>query len=268
MTPVPDKLTELLEAAFREVADASWAELLLPFARELYRQAYAFRLHQRTAADNRIEHELVVLRNTLRIAWHSGAERASGLPFSLHEWRVAIAVSLLHDLRFIPRITEEMVVGAVDSDSAERIAQARARQRQEHMRGSVEDAQRLLQDLPGLMSDVETRECLGYIGLHDLWKLGWPYPPSSDWLAVCCLEGDALWPLDSEFGPLADLERKGQDSPDFATLRRQAADNFRLQLCAYRDTFPSTEPFRDGETMIRTSEGAKILAELRRFWDI
>ena len=245
----------------------------------LYERAYHDKLKDRTPEDNRPEHELVVLRNTLRICWRSGHERASDDPFDRSELRIAVATALLHDLRFIPRVTEEMIGAAAaqgSADAAERLRRLKFEQRLLHMRGSAEDALNLLQSDPTLLTEAECRHCIGYISLHDLWKLGFPYPASSDWLAVCCMEGDALWPLDSEFGPLADLERKHPDlerngvfHPDFDRLRQQAGSNLKSQLCAYRQTFAIVaERFQDQETIIRTVEGARILNELRSHWHI
>ena len=268
---VPEELHNLLVSAFAVIDDRCVDELLA-FAAQLYELAYATRLKDRTPEDNRPEHELVVLRNTLRISWRSGAERDSGLPFDRSELRVAVASALLHDLRFIPRIQEEAIKEAEDRGDlaqARELRDGKAGQRAEHLRGSAEDALNLICSVPGLMTDAETRQCVGYIGLHDLWKLGWPYPAGSDWLAVCCFEGDALWPLDPAFGPLADLERKGLWKPSFDQLRAQAKSNLDTQLRAFRASFAATaERFQDSETVIRTTEGARMLQELRAYWGI
>jgi hypothetical protein len=267
-----EDLVRLLQSAFDVVDDKVVATDLAAFATELYTIAFDERLKDRTAEDNRNEHEIVVLRNTVRICWRSGRERASGRPFDRQELRVAVATALLHDLRFIPRVTEEMVIDlerSGDFAGAEAVRKRRAEQRRDHMLGSAEDAGKIIARHPTLLTEAEARQCLGYIGLHDLWKLGWPYPVSSDWLAVCCVEGDALWPLDGDFGARADLERKGNFAPSFEELRSQAASNFDTQLRAYRRSFDSTkEEFQDDETIFRTTEGGRILRELRSFWDI
>ena len=105
--------------------------------------------------------------------------------------------------------------------------------------------------------------------MHDLWKFDWPYPATSDWLAVCCLEGDALWLLDPGFGPLADLERKGRMNPTLDELQEQAVSNLKTQLRNYRKNFVfSADQFRDDETIIRTTEGQRILKEAMTFWRI
>lgn len=269
---VPDDLHTLLVSAFAVIDDRLVADELLAFAVKVYELAYIARLKDRTAADNRPEHELVVLRNTLRICWRSGAERDSGLPFDRCELRIAIAIALLHDLRFIARIQEEAIREAErrgELEEAETLRIRKARQRAEHLHGSAADALKLIRSVPGLLTEAETRQCVGYIGLHDLWKLGWPYPAGSDWLAVCCFEGDALWPLDPAFGPLADLERKGLCNPSFDQLRAQAQSNLDTQLRAFRASFAATaERFQDSETVIRTTEGARMLGEMRAYWGI
>lgn len=268
---IPAQLLALLESCADEVDDLAVRARLVNLAFAIYERAYELRLGQRTPEDNRPEHELVVLRATLRICWRSGAERSSGRPFDESELRVAVATALLHDLCFIPRITEEMVVAARAADpvAARALEERKATQRTEHMRQGAELALRLLRAAPRLLDDAESRQCAGYIALHDAWKLGWPCPLDSDWLAVCCLEGDALWPVDRDFGPLADLERKGVGRPTFAQLRDQAAANLRNQLVAYRSQFAACgQRFSDQDTMLRTREGARMLAELRDYWGI
>lgn len=269
---IADYLHNLLTDAFAVIDDRQAADDLFAFAAQVYDLAYTTRLKDRTPEDNRPEHEMVVLRNTLRICSRSGAERDSGLSFDRSELRVAIAIALLHDLRFIPRVQEEAIKEAEERGDLARARELRDRkagQRAEHLRGGAEDALNLILSVPGLMTDAETRQCVGYIGLHDLWKLGWPYPAGSDWLAVCCFEGDALWPLDPAFGPLADLERKGLMKPSFDQLRAQAQSNLDTQLRAFRASFAATaECFQDSETVIRTTEGARMLEELRAYWRI
>jgi len=272
ITAVPENLTSLLKDCFQVIDDYRIAGGLSDLAFSLYERAFEARLKNRTPEDNRPEHEIVVLKNTLRICWRSGRERESGYPFDRSEFRVAVATSLLHDLRFIPRITEEMIKAAEDRGDhteADRLLKLKGDQRILHMRGGGEDALRILRAHPLLLTDAEVRQCVGYIGIHDIWKLGWPYPTSSDWLAVCCLEGDALWPLNRDFGVRADLERKGISNPTPDQLRRQAASNLDTQLCHYRANFDfSAEAFQDDETIIRTSEGARILREERDYWNV
>jgi len=268
----PEPLRALLDTAFVLIDDAALVDDLRAFARRVYALAWDARLRHRTPEDNRPEHELVVLRDTVRIAWRSGRERNSGDPFDRSDLRVAVATALLHDLRFLRRITEQEIEALEHDgrhDEALTLRHRKSEQRAEHMRGGAEDAGRLLRSVPGLVTDAELRRVLGYISLHDAWKLGLPYPLASDWLAVCCLEGDALFPLDADFGPLADLQRQGVAEPTREQLRDQAAANLRTQLVAYRKNFAATaEPFQDGETILRTTEGARILAEARRYWGI
>jgi len=141
--------------------------------------------------------------------------------------------------------------------------------RRSHMVGGAIDAHSLLTSDRFLELD-EIDRCVGYIGFHDAWKLDLPYPPSSDWLAVCCFEGDALWPLHKEFGPLADLQRHDKNaSPTLKQLTERAQSSLRNTLIHHRTGWPrDAEGFQDAETVIRTSEGARILRDLRNYWRI
>ena len=273
---VPEYLRSLITLAFGAINDRSVAEDLHHLADRLYERAYRARLGLRTSDDNRPEHEPIVLGHTMRICWHSGAERASGLPFSLSEFRIAVAVSLLHDLEPIPRVTEEMIRNAEnhgEADEATRLRQVKTAQRLIHMRRSAEAALVLLGNAPSLLDAIEVRQSVALIALHDVCKLGLAYPSSTDWLAVCCLEGDALWPLFGhakfgDLGPLADLERKGVMNPTRAQLRDQAQANLE-SLRSYRANFGCTaEQFRDDETILRTEEGSMLLNEYRNYWEI
>lgn len=271
MPEVPGKLRTLLDAPFEVIDNHALAGALSALAQDLYQRAYSRKLKDRTHEDNRPEHELVVLRNTMRICWRSGAERPGG-PFTVSELRVAVAVSLLHDLRFVPRIAEDEIAAAEKRGNREEAARLRRLKEQNrllHIRGSAEDAKDLLLAGEPLLTPTEVTQCVGYTALHDAWKLHLPYPLASDWLAVCCFEGDALWPLDPEYGPLADLQRKGIEQPTREQLRDQAASNLKTQLQGYRASFaPTAEHFQDQETVIRTAEGASILRELRAYWGI
>ncbi len=281
MSSIPSDLLTLLRSTFHCINDRKIADELCTFGTQLYEIVYTKHLHERTPADNRPEHELVVLRNAMRICWRSGRERDSGHRFDIHELRVAVATSLLHDLRFVPRVMEEDIEAAIkrgDTKEAARLKKKKSENRLLHMQGSAEDALEVIEAIPSLMSEQESRQCIGYISLHDTWKTGLPYPASSDWLAVCCFEGDALWPLDIDFGPLADLERswflKHKNLDDFQTslprLKKRAQLNLNGQLHHYRkSSFGSVvDVFQDNQSVIRTGEGARILDELCKHWGL
>lgn len=179
------------------------------------------------------------------------------------------AVALLHDLGEIQRVTELDVREARergDFAEAERLAAKRARQRPEHMIASAELAHEIL-SIPKLAIPARVRDrAVEHIGLHDMVKLGVPFPPRSDWAAVCCVEADLLWPVSPE-GPAADLRRRGVEGFGRAELAAQARANFETQLVAYRKSFPRHEQFSDPETFLRSSESARMLAEYRAYWD-
>ena len=94
---LPVDLGALVDRAC-EVIDASDRRHLREVAQAVAISAWRHYLAWRTPADNRSEHEFIVLGNTLRIA--------VGERLSVSDLRVAIAFCFLHDTHFIPRITE------------------------------------------------------------------------------------------------------------------------------------------------------------------
>ncbi|MEM7233122.1 MAG: hypothetical protein AAF517_13150 [Planctomycetota bacterium] len=257
---VPAFLVERLEKAFEVVSERGLRDRLRRFGSSLYEEAFhRYLCDQRVAADNGISHELVVLADTMRICVRSGSERDSGSPFDERELLVAVAVSLLHDLRPMKR----------GSSSPEESA----RRRMAHMRGGCDDARTVLDAVeakalePSFGKDVIERT-LNLISKHDLVKCGEPYPESSDWLAVCCFEGDSLWVLHG-LGVCADLLR--DQAPLFAEgLRARARSNYAKLLKGNRAQFRDLDQaeFRDEETIFRTSEGASVLRERLSGWGL
>lgn len=224
--------------------------------------AWERHLSRRDPAESPHEHEIYVLEATMRLF---AAEGLIGLEVKLF----GCVVALLHDLGEIRRVTELDIRHAReqgDLAGAERLAAKRARQRPEHMIASAELAHEIL-SMPRLAIPVHVRDrAVEHIGLHDMVKLGVPYPPRSDWAAVCCVEADTLWPVSPE-GPAADLRRRGLGGFGRGELAAQARANFETQLVAYRNSFPRHERFSDPETFLRTSEGAGMLAEYRAYWE-
>ncbi|MEZ6139969.1 MAG: hypothetical protein R3B84_05300 [Zavarzinella sp.] len=269
---LPAHLIELLDNSLHGLENHDHSGELRHFAKTLYQAAYQFRFQYRTADDNRLEHELIVLENAIRIGLKVGANLESPTPRTVGDFQVLIISALLHDLRFIRRITEQDLryVKEHGSDSEyQKLVMERSQQRLSHMRGSAADAKIVLKTLAYPLEQQVIRQSIGYIHLHDLWKTGVPYPLASDGLAVCFFEADALWPLHPHYGPLADLERQGIPAPDFDQLRQQAIENYHLQLCAGRKLFEHTaEQFQDDKTIIRTSEGQRILREYCTYWGI
>ena len=123
------------------------------------------------------------------------------------------------------------------------------------------------------LNDVEAEKCVAIIRSHDRWKLGDSLPASSDWLAVVCLEADALWPL-HPLGVQADLERPddvGQikDLHDPQVWREQLAVSVNT-LRKYRANWPidGGDPFQDRHSIFRTPSGHAMSEQWLRFWGI
>ena len=293
---LPVELGALVDRAC-EVIDASDRRHLREVAQAVAVSAWRHYLAWRTPADNRSEHEFIVLGNTLRIA--------VGERLSVSDLRVAIAFCFLHDTHFIPRITEWRIrelqreADAADAQAAdsrataassadasaraielrqraEALRTARLEQRQRHMDGGAANAGFLLQriHLPGepprlALDDAERRRCCEIIARHDDWKLKRAHPPSDDRLAVACLEGDSLWPL-HPLGVQADLERPGDDgriadvwSP--AEWRRQVAESLKT-LREHRGNWPEDAGFTTTDAIFRTVEGGRIYREWCEHW--
>jgi len=275
MADFPGFIETLLRDACAPIAaDApALAAELYDFSRRACAGSWEAGLKSRESWDNHPAHEAVVWRNTARIAWASGREGDPARRCTLSELRVACLTSFFHDIRPLVRISEESILaeakGGASEEAVRKLSEAKAAGRKAHMQGGAEDANRWLLQHPELASPEERRRTVGYIALHDLCKAGWPYPLSSDYVALYCYEGDVLWPLDRDFGPLADLQRKGIVTPAPEELRRQAHSNFVSQLVAYRESSfrALADEFRGG-TIIRTAEGAKILTELLNYWQI
>ena len=230
-------------------------------------------LSKRTAEDNRVEHEFVVLGAALRIA---EAER-----LSLSGKLVVACVTFLHDTYPIHRITERAIRERLKLDPAlaADLREKKVRQRIEHMEGGARNASLLLRALdhplrPGepIVSEAVRERCAAIIAAHDFWKLGKPHPALGDPEAVVCFEADALWPL-HPLGVLADLERPGEpghahDLNDPGEWRKQIRNNLET-LREYRKNWDRTdEEFQDGESIFRTAEGYRLYREWAALWGL
>lgn len=276
MSHIPKALEAQLAAAFENVMHPEIRAQLAAEGRDLYQTAWNRYFRHRTHADNRLEHELVVLKHFFQIAGDPSTEEPiPAPPLSLSELRVGLATCILHDTCFIPRITEAHIADARSEAEAEELRKRKASQRRDHMRGSARNAKRILAELAasghGWLNHAETLRCVGLIALHDIWKLGFPWPPAHDRLAVCFVEADALWPVSHPTGPLADLQRDNGEAyqPSPQQLSAQALVNLNTQLRAYRPNFEATaEAFQDSQTIIRTKGGARILAVHLAAWGL
>jgi hypothetical protein len=259
----PDFIQDRLQAACAPIraADSELARGVLSASRTLYPIAYEAGISTRPVEENSQAHELIVWRHTVRIATAGGV-------LDYLAWIVLMVVCFFHDLYEVGKITEQMIAEAPPEKRAG-MRERKVNIRWEHMRGGAAKTINLLAGREDLISRDVLRRAIGYIAMHDACKAGCAYPLSSDPLAVYAFEGDVLWPLETEFGACADLERRGNRRPTHAELVGQAKANLETQLLAYPESsFGSTlEPFRGG-TLIRTAEGARILREYLDYWGL
>ncbi len=252
---------------------------LVSDTKRLYFRVWEDYFCQRPPKDNRIEHELVVIRHFLKIA----QKPVLGKQLTESEIRVGLAAVILHDTYFFPKITEANIQSAGNNpDEAAFLSHKKIQQRIRHMAGSADNADRILNsEFKSGLNRIEKARCLAWISLHDSWKLNLPWPPATDPLAVALVEADALWPL-SPTGPRADVDRdagrrdwylaKDWDvtaEQVFKQEREQAQKNLNTQLVAYRDNFRelgnTATPLA---TIIRSEGGLEILNEYLDYWNL
>jgi hypothetical protein len=260
------QLVEACEPIRRD--DPALAARVLDASREIAVAAWEAGLKNVELWNNHEAHEFRVWRQTVRIAWASGHDGNPAIRLTFNDLLILCVCCFFHDLYAVRRVAEEAIEQASEEDKVLKNAQ-KILLRLEHMAGGAKKAKEVLIGRPDLISPADLRRAVGLIAMHDMCKVGCPWPLISDSLAVYFFEGDVLWPLDPEFGPLADLQRKGVMEPDWATLREQAESNLKTQLLHYpKASFDSVmEEFRGG-TLMRTAEGARILAEHLRYWQI
>ena len=122
--------------------------------------------------------------------------------------------------------------------------------------------QQIGETIGGLLTAAEVARCCDLIAHHDDWKLGRPWPASSDRLALACVEGDALWPL-HPLGVLADLERPTEagtirDLLSPPTWKSQIQESLQT-LIDYRANWPATATgFCDDDSIFRTQAGWEL----------
>jgi hypothetical protein len=272
MSDLPARFNTMLEQALLVLRDEHQDELC-KVACIVSSAAWRFWHSWRQPEDNRQEHEWVVFANLMKIA------EAENLTVS--EKRTATAFAFTHDTYFIPRIMEQRVRDAKTPELKAQLEKEKVEQRIEHMQGGAKNAEFLLTQLrdPDTPADLlfepdEIARCVRIVSEHDLWKLRNPSPPpSSDRLAVACLEADALWPL-HPFGVLADLERPNEngetkDFADPAAWHQQLLESNR-PLIEFRQKWKDIPPgdFIDGESIFRTREGHRLYSEWRQRWNL
>ena len=276
LSVLPPRFTLMLEQAILAVGGVRDREDLCTIACVVSNATWQHCQAARLPDDNRREHEWTVFANVMRIA--------ESEKLSLEDRRTATAFCFVHDTYFIKRIMEEDIRALEADGQAEEAATLRRMkkaQRDDHMKGSAENARVLLEPLehphtPGvpLLSEREITRCVDIVAQHDSWKVDPPKPPpTEDRLALACVEGDALWPL-HPIGVLADLERpnpegRSADMFDPSAWRNKLTHSLRT-LVAPRsnwDGIPDSD-FIDTETIFRTQEGHRLYSEWRGLWSL
>ncbi len=275
----PARLTSLLEQALHILADAHEREELRLTAHTVANATWQRWQSGRPPQDNGQDHEWIVFAHVLKIAECEG--------LSLTEKKIATAFAFVHDNYYIPRIMEEEIrqcERAGRHDRAAALSMKKTQQRIEHMQHGAVNAESLLRELvrseqpaSPLFTADEIRRCVQLVSGHDLWKTNPPAPPpSTDRLALACVEGDALWPLHPT-GVLADLQRLAAggewvDLTDPLVWRRQLQQSLRT-LIEFRPHWVekaaiAETDFIDSESIFRTKTGQQLFCEWRTFWSL
>ncbi|MBV6450286.1 MAG: hypothetical protein MHPDNHAH_01009 [Anaerolineales bacterium] len=276
MSVLPPRFNIMLDQALLSVGDTQQREDLCAVACVVSSATWQHWQSWRAPEDNRQEHEWVVFANVMRIA------ESEKLP--LTDRRIATAFCFLHDTCFIKRIMEEEIRELERKNlmkEAAELTQMKKNQRVDHMKGGAENARFLLSQLKHpdsqstpLLEPDEVERCVDIVSKHDLWKVDPPKPPpTSDRLALACLEGDVLWPL-HPIGVLADLDRPGkegmsEDPFNPSKWRKQLKQSLQT-IVEFRSRWKDipNDDFIDGESIFRTEEGHRLYSEWRKFWNL
>lgn len=204
---------------------------------------------------NPIEHHLTVLQHMMEIAISEN--------YTTVEIKRAAALSLLHDISAVEKITKERVNEAYERSQAEgdELELRRQQNRILHMReGSAIAHKQLLElnkELKRVVFDAKDVEiiCEG-VRIHDNPSIDIPIPKSNR-MMVAFREADRLWML-SPLGIKADLQRNHIKNPNAKQRQKQINHNY-SRFKDERNLYePGDGPFIDSETFIRTKKGGEI----------
>ena len=262
-----DELKSIAESSLK-VLNPGDRNALLPTVDHLLEIIY--RDLQAAEIGNPLEHHPIVMGHMLEIA-------TGEVTLNLSLLRAA-ALSLLHDISAVPKITTQMVAELRDEDpsKADALELTRQQNRILHMReGSAMTHRRLLElnnSFGQIIFDADDIDAVcEAIRIHDNPSLGIPIP-RSDWLAAAFREADRLWMVTPE-GIRADLVRKQKDADDCQACLHQLESNvqrFRDERDLYRSIESTEGPFCDNKTFFRTRTGHAISQRLvkdgRRRW--
>lgn len=209
---------------------------------------------------NPMEHHFKVLDHMVEITVQEGR------PARIIERGAAL--SLLHDVSAVEKITKEMVMNASTKSQQEAAALdlRRKQNRILHMREGSAIAHRALLDLNDasgrIVFDADDIDAIcEVIRIHDNPSLDIPIP-TQNWLAMAFREADRLWMVTEE-GMRADLFRKNKSVDDAACLEQldHNISRFRDERGLYTS---SDDDFVDDEEMFfRTHSGHAIFIRLR-----
>jgi len=208
---------------------------------------------------NPMEHHFKVLEHMVEIAVQEGR--------SARTITRGAALSLLHDVSAVEKITKEMVAnaGKKSQQEAEALDLRRKQNRILHMREGSAIAHRALLDLNEasgrIVFDADDIDAIcEVIRIHDNPSLDIPIP-RENWLAMAFREADRLWMVTEE-GICADLFRKNKSVDDAACLEQldHNISRFRDERVLYTS---SDDKFVDDETFFRTCSGHAIFIRLR-----
>jgi len=213
-------------------------------------------------ADNPPEHHTTVLGYMMEIATGEG--------FDWSTVREAAAISLLHDIWPVRKITSQMIRSAPNHERPA-LEEERTNSVPIHMQKGSEHAQDILIRLNRnrgkvVYEDTAIKRICAVIGIHDNPKIGTPIP-TADILAVAFREADRLWMQDPR-GVQADLVRNGNNFSTRQDRVAQAEENvksYREERAKYA-AFPAGD-FIDTETLFRTKTGHGIFKRLRSYWE-
>lgn len=216
----------------------------------------------KATAGNPLSHHPTVLGHMTEIAAESS--------FAEADVRRGAAVSLLHDISAVPKITKHMVdrLRVSDTEAAAALELRRREARLLHMREGSALAHRRLLDVNEWLGRVaydasDITEICELIRIHDSPSIDLPIA-RRNWLAVSFREADRLWMLTEE-GLKVDLERAGKSVEDAGNWIEQAEHNvqrFRDERSLYRAMEPAEGPFCDADTFFRNPAGHAIYLRL------
>lgn len=218
--------------------------------------------------DNLPVHHTTVLAHMMEIA--KGALQRGEVNWS--QVKQAAAISILHDICPVPRVTQEEIDAAPEKDRP-----ALQRKREEsvplHMSGGARLARAKLEELnrrTPTFSSADIDAICGVIAIHDDPKLNIKIP-RDNLMAMAFREADRLWMVTPP-GVRSDLVRKQEKdpavNPDDADAQRAQARHSKARFEKERTIYDADDgPFKE-PTFFRTEEGFVIYTRYLAHWNL